>query len=177
MVPAASGAVLIALYTRHVRVGTALAAAVLAVLSVLGTVRVALELFYDYLAAAGRTRSILLIHLIWTFGLIPSLTIGARLAGIEGVGWGHVATVVILVIPAYVRALGLTGVRGRSLIRGLVRPCVGAAVMAVVALTVSRALDTDFLRLAVGGILSLAAYIAIVLPMRQDHAAAKERTT
>lgn len=153
------------------------AAAALAVLSVLGAVRVALELAYDYLAAAGRTRAILLIHLIWTIGLVPSLIIGADVGGIEGVGWGHVAIVIILVIPAYLRALGLAGVEARSLLGGLVRPLVGGAVMTLSALAISRVLETDFLRLAVGGTMSLAAYVAIVLPMRKNFATGPDGAT
>jgi PST family polysaccharide transporter len=152
------------------------AAATLAVLSVLGAIRVALELSYDYLAAAGRTRAILLIHVLWTTALIPALVIGANVAGIEGVGWGHVAVVVIVVIPAYLRALALTGIRPTSLVAGLVRPFVGATVMVLLSVFLSRTLQTDVLQLALGGTLSLAAYVAIVLPRRKDLVVVSDRT-
>jgi O-antigen/teichoic acid export membrane protein len=136
----------------------------LAVLSILGALRVALELAYDYLAAVGRTRAILVIHFVWLAALIPSLAVGAHLSGILGVAWGHVVTVGLIITPAYIWVLARNDVKPGVLSRGLVRPVVGGVVMAAVAVVVSRSLSVDFWRLAVGGTLSLGAYVAIVLP-------------
>ena len=73
------------------------AALPLTMLSIVGVLRIALELGYDYLAAIGRTVSILAIHALWLAGLVPALIVGARWDGIAGVGWGHLVTLVVLV--------------------------------------------------------------------------------
>ena len=140
------------------------AAAALAVLSVLGLLRVALELAYDYLAAAGRSRPIFVVHVIWLSGLIPSLVVGAKLGGIGGVGWGHVFTVVLLITPAYMFALWHTDLRPSAYIGTLTRPLGAGLVMFVVAYAAGELAIGDFWRLAIGGTIGLAVYVILMLP-------------
>lgn len=144
------------------------AAGPLAILSILGALRVALELAYDYLAASGKTRPILWIHLLWLAGLVPALIIGARVDGLRGVGWGHVVVVCLLVTPAYLVALKRIGVTMRGVFRPLLLPLIGGVAMFVVIQVVERFIHVDFWILAVGGVTSLATYTLIVLPMRKD---------
>ena len=141
------------------------AAAALAILSILGALRVALELSYDYLAAAGRSTSILAIHVLWLIGLVPALAVGAHLDGIRGVGWGHVVTVALLVTPAYGWALHRIGVDVWSVLGVLARPVFGGAVMFVVATYAQRLVDGDPAKLMVGGTLSTVAYALVMWPI------------
>lgn len=139
------------------------AAAALAVLSALGLLRVALELAYDYLAVAGRSRSIFAVHALWLVGLVPALAVGAKLGEIRGVSWGHVVVVLLLVTPAYIVALRRTGLMPSDYLPGLARPLAAGVVMAVVAYSVSTGPSGDFLKLAMGGVAGMAAYLALML--------------
>lgn len=144
------------------------AAAALSLLAALGSVRVALELAYDFLAAAGRPRSILVIHVVWLVTLVPVLVIGAHLDGIRGVSLGHVVVVLFVVTPIYLNALSHVGVKRRGIARALFRPALGGAAIVAVGLATQQVLGSDFWQLAVGGTLSLLAYVAIMWPMRHD---------
>jgi len=144
------------------------AIAPLAILMVLGAIRVASELAYDFLASDGRSRAVLMIHLGWLVALIPALAIGAHLDGIRGVAVGHIVVVVLLVVPAYLNVLRPYGLRARVLLAPLARPVLGAALMTVPALGVQWLLDGDIWQLMVGGVLGLAVYIAVVFPLRHD---------
>lgn len=152
------------------------AASVLALLAALAAARVALELAYDCLASAGRSRSILYIHALWLAALVPALTIGAHLDGIRGVGIGHVLVVFCLVVPAYLAALRPFGLRAGELGVSLVRPLLGGAAMTAVAWVVQRSVDGEFLQLAIGGTVACAAYGIAVLPLRQEALAVLRRT-
>lgn len=143
-------------------------AAPLAILSILGALRVGLELAYDYLAAAGRTRSILYVHMLWLAALVPALVIGARVGGLAGVGWGHVVVVCLVVTPAYLVALSRIGVTLRGSLRPMVRPLLGGAAMVAATVGIQRVVGSDFWVLAIGGTVSLALYGAIVYPMRRQ---------
>jgi O-antigen/teichoic acid export membrane protein len=140
------------------------AALPLTMLSVVGVLRIALELGYDYLAAIGRTVSILAIHALWLAGLIPALIVGARWDGIAGVGWGHLLTLGVLVAPAYVFVLGSVGLSFRSYASGVVRPILGGLAMVGVGILVTSSFTVDFWVLAVGGTASLGAYALVLLP-------------
>lgn len=144
------------------------AAAPLALLVVLGAVRVALELAYDFLASAGKARAILWIHLLWFGSLVPVLAIGAHLGGIRGVAAGHVIVALLLVSPAYLIALRPFGIRVRALGAALARPAAGGVLMALAGLGAQWLFDTDLWRLAVGGIVAVAVYAVVVLPMRHE---------
>ncbi|MFN0088929.1 MAG: oligosaccharide flippase family protein [Acidimicrobiales bacterium] len=143
------------------------ATSALAVLALLGAVRVALELAYDLLASAGRSRAILKIHLLWLAALGPALVVGARLDGIRGVAFGHVAVLAVAVVPAYFVALHPHGITARSTVAGLARPALGALAMAALALGAQRAVGNDPGRLLLGGAAALAAYTLAVLPLRR----------
>jgi PST family polysaccharide transporter len=150
-------------------------AGALAVLSVLGLLRVALELAYDYLAAAGRSRAIFAVHLVWLVGLVPCLAIGAQLDGIQGVAWGHVVCVVLLVTPCYLYALRRTGLRASTFAAGLARPLAAGAAMAIVAVAVSRTVSGDVQQLIVGSAAALAVYAALMLVGDSGLLAARSR--
>ncbi len=140
------------------------AAVALTMLSVVGVMRIALELAYDYLAAIGRTVAILAIHALWLVALIPALIVGANLDGIAGVGWGHFVTLFVVVAPAYVWALSATGLSFFSYVTGAVRPALGGAAMVGVGILATAVFSADFWVLSIGGVASLATYALVVLP-------------
>lgn len=144
------------------------AAAALAALVLLGAMRVALELGYDYLAGAGRSRAILVIHVIWLAALAPLLALGAHLDGIRGVALAQSFVVLVFIVPAYLVAFRPYGLRARALGAAVARPVAGGAAMVAVALAVQWFVTDPLWRLVIGGALSLAAYTAVVFPLRHE---------
>lgn len=142
------------------------AAAPLVVLSLVGILRIALELAYDCLAAIGRTVAIMAVHGLWLVALVPALVIGARRGGITGVAWAHLFTVTLVVVPAFAWALSAALLPVGSYVRGLVRPSLAGLAMVGVGVAVTSHVESDVVVLALGGTLSLATYVAIVLPGR-----------
>ena len=144
------------------------AAEALRFLAILGIVRVAVELGYDLLVAAGRSRAVFGLQLLWTCALIPVLALGAVLDGIRGAGLGHAAVALLLVAPAFVLALHRVGIGPVQLGRHLARPFLGGVLLVAVAALTGRILPGgDLERLAVGGAAALLAYALVVLPMRR----------
>ncbi|HEX6346013.1 lipopolysaccharide biosynthesis protein [Umezawaea sp.] len=144
------------------------AATALAMLVLLGAVRVALELGYDFLASAGRSRAILVIHVVWLGALVPLLLVGAHLDGIRGVAAAHVVVAVLVIVPAYLVAFRPYGVKARALGATLARPVLGGVLMIAVAQAVTFVVPGNVWQLLVGGVLSLAAYTAVVYPLRHE---------
>lgn len=154
------------------------AAAALALLVLLGAVRVALELGYDFLASAGRSRAILVIHLVWLGALVPLLALGAHLDGIRGVAAAHVVVGVLIITPAYLITFKPYGIRAGALGARLLRPVLGGVVMVAVVFAVRNMIDSQLLQILVGGALSCLAYTAVVFPMRHEILAVlKKRAT
>lgn len=144
------------------------AAQALALLVLLGALRVALELGYDYLASAGRSRTILVIHLVWLAALVPLLALGAHLDGIRGVALAQSVVVLLVVVPAYLIAFRPYGLRARVLGAAVARPLLGGLVMVVVAWGVQWSIDDTVWRLLVGGASATLAYAAVVFPLRHE---------
>lgn len=130
----------------------------------LGTLRVALELAYDFLAAVGRTHAILALHALWLAALIPVLALGAHWSGIAGIGVEHIVVVGAFVTPVYVLGLASAEVPLRSYAGGLARPALEAGAMVAVGVATGRMIDDDFQVLAVGSTVAVLAYGLVVLP-------------
>ncbi|MEU5696798.1 lipopolysaccharide biosynthesis protein [Actinosynnema sp. NPDC020468] len=144
------------------------AATALALLVLLGAFRVALELGYDLLASVGRSRAILVIHLLWMGALVPLLALGAHLDGIRGVAAAQSVVVLVFIVPAYLYAFRPYGLRARALGAAVARPALGGLVMIAVALGVQWLFADPVVRLLAGGALSVAAYGAVVFPLRHE---------
>jgi O-antigen/teichoic acid export membrane protein len=142
------------------------AAQALRFLIVLGLVRVAFHLAYDLLVAAGKGRAALGLHLLWLAALVPALILGTQVDGIRGAGLSHMAVSAAVVLPALLVLLSRLGIRVGDLGAGLARPLVGGAVAGAVALAMSQLVTNDFVQLAIAGTLGLAAYLAVVAPLR-----------
>lgn len=142
-------------------------AAALQYLAVLGLVRVVIELCYDFLVAAGRTRPTLLLQGLWTALLVPALAVGARLDGIRGVALAHALLGLVVMLPLYVGAVARVGVPIGLLLRPLGRPLVATALLACAVLSVRMVTGPGLLQLAAAGTAGLAAYIPAISPMRR----------
>lgn len=136
-------------------------------LVILGAVRVAGELGYDYLVALGYGRRTMWLQAGWFAALVVFLPIGARLDGIRGVGGAHAAVAVLLVLPAFAFAIRTTGVPIGVLARAIARPMIGCALLVVVLLEVRWHTSPSLDRLLIGGALGLAVYVPVVWPMRR----------
>jgi PST family polysaccharide transporter len=136
-------------------------------LVILGAVRVAGELGYDYLVALGYARRTMWLQAGWFAALAVCLPVGARLDGIRGVGEAHAAVAVLLVLPAFVLAVRATGVPAGVLARAIARPVLGCALLVAVVLEVRWHTAPSLDRLMIGGVLGLAVYVPVVWPMRR----------
>jgi hypothetical protein len=95
--------------------------------------------------------------------LIPVLLLGANLSGIRGVGIGHMVVVLGLVLPLFVRAVGVSGVRPGALWhhswRALAAATASGAVM-ILLLPVTQGL----VRVAIVGAAGMAVYCLVLVP-------------
>jgi O-antigen/teichoic acid export membrane protein len=146
------------------------AAAPLAFLACVGASRVALELAYDFLVSAGEGDAALGLNILWLVTLIPTLIVCAHVGGITGVAAGHVIALVLVVVPSHLRVLRRLGVTTASIVRPILRPLAGGAVMVAVVAWTAHVLSGDFVRLAGASLLGMVAYGAIVgLPLWRQH--------
>lgn len=136
-------------------------------LVVLGAVRVAAELGYDYLVALGRSQATMWLQAGWFVALAVFLPIGAGLDGIRGVAAAHAAVAVLLVLPAFVLTVRSAGVPVAVLGRAVARPVLGCALLVVAVLAVRWATPPSLVRLLLGGVVGLAVYVPVVWPMRR----------
>jgi O-antigen/teichoic acid export membrane protein len=142
------------------------AAPTLTLLAILGILRVAYTLVYDYLAADGKRHQLMWTQALWLGALIPALLIGARTHGIVGVGAGHLLVALAVVGPIFLWGLARTGVSPRSILAACSRPLVGGVLMAVASLLVIHMTGAGLAGLAAAIVAGFAAYLPVVLPMR-----------
>ncbi|NGN93034.1 oligosaccharide flippase family protein [Nocardioides sp. KC13] len=107
------------------------AAAALTGLAVFGGSRVLLDLVATFLVAAGETRAVLAVQVAWVLAMVPAMVLGVTRWGLAGAGWTHVAVVVAVVVPLYLRALGKVGIPPGELLRPVVVPLVAAVPAAI----------------------------------------------
>lgn len=136
-------------------------------LVILGAVRVAGELGYDYLVALGYGRRTMWLQAGWFAALVVFLPIGAKLDGIRGVAAAHAAVAMLLVLPAFALAVRATGVPLGLLGRAVWRPVLGCALLVLVLLEVRWHTTPSLDRLLIGGVLGLAVYVPVVWPMHR----------
>jgi lipopolysaccharide exporter len=92
---------------------------------------------------------------VWVLAMVPAMIVGVAGWGLAGAGWTHVAVVVVVVVPLYLRALAKVGVRSGDILRPAAVPLV-AAVPAAVACVWLGGLTTNRL-------LTLLAVAAVIL--------------
>ncbi|WP_045303753.1 oligosaccharide flippase family protein [Saccharothrix sp. ST-888] len=143
------------------------AAGALRFLALLGLLRIAYELAYDCLAAAGRRSSLIAVQGWWLAALVPALLVGADRWGITGVGAGHLVVAALLVAPAFGWAMRRAGVSGAVVLRACARPFGGGLLMAAVSLLVHHWSGGTRWGMFAAGAAALAVYVPVVLPMRR----------
>ena len=141
------------------------AAQALRYLAVLGLLRIVFELCYDFLVAAGKRRTLLVVQGWWLAALIPTLIIGAKVDDISGVGAGHCIVAGVLVSPAFLYALHSAGVPLGGVLRTMARPALGGVFVVVIAIAVHESLGDSFASLAVAGLAATVAYAATAVPL------------
>lgn len=140
----------------------ATSADVLSVLSLYGAISMICSLFANIVASLGRTRSILVIQLIWLAALFPAMVIGLRRDGIVGASVAHVIVIGPIVLPIYLFVLRrTTQVRIAALAKAML-PALLASSAAALAARATASQFTDPLAelitgLAAGGLIYIMA--------------------
>jgi O-antigen/teichoic acid export membrane protein len=142
------------------------AAHALSLLALLGLMRVAYGLIYDFMAAADRRNTLMGVQALWLAALIPVLLIGARVRGITGVSAGHVLVAAVVVGPIFLWALSRAGISVSSVVIACLLPFLGGAVMAAMSLFMIHLAGSGVLGLAAAITAGIAVYLPIVYPMR-----------
>jgi PST family polysaccharide transporter len=140
------------------------AAGPLRFLAALGLLRVAFELAYDCLSAAGRRRALLLVQGSWLVALIPVLWFLAGRLGINGVGLGHVLVAGLLAGPLFVLAVRRAGVPVRTILRSVGPAFLGGTVCGLLSWSLQRLLGDGAVSLVVAGAAGLVGYAVVLLP-------------
>ncbi|MEU4830702.1 lipopolysaccharide biosynthesis protein [Streptosporangium sp. NPDC023615] len=155
------------------------AAGVLALLAVLMVVRMLTSLAFDVLTSAGATRATVWMNLAWAAALVPALWAGTHWYGVRGAAIGHALAGLLVALPVAALALSRAGVRLAPVPATLVRPLLGAALAAVVTVTLAHAAEelaglagagggmgagAALLRLCLAGGGGLLAYVLVVVP-------------
>lgn len=138
------------------------AADALVFLAALGAARVLQELAYDFLTAMGAVRATLRLQVLWLVALVPALAVGAREAGIAGVGAAHVAVALLVVLPAHLLVLRRRGVNLGLVAARLRVPLLAGVAAAAVVVGVGAVVRSDLAHLLLGGLLGAGTYLAIL---------------
>jgi len=142
------------------------AANALSLLAVLGLMRVAYGLVYDFMAVSDKRNTLMAVQGLWLASLIPVLLIGARLRGITGVSAGHVLVAGVVVGPTFLWALSRSGISLRSIGLTCLLPFLGGVLMAAVSLLVVHVAGGGLFGLAAAIAAGTAIYLPVVFPMR-----------
>ncbi|MDN5796755.1 MAG: lipopolysaccharide biosynthesis protein [Intrasporangium sp.] len=135
---------------------------VLSVLAVYGAVYAFSLLFVNVLVATGQTMRLLLIQLGWVVVLVPTMVLGLRHWGLEGVAWAHVVTIGLVALPAYLLAVRRSTSSGvRALLPVVLRPLSAAVLAGATSWLASFLVGPEILRLLVGGLAGGAVYLAL----------------
>ena len=143
----------------------AAAAPVLSILSFYGLISIVGILFSNMLAALGRSKSVLVVQLIWLAGLVPAMAIGVREDGIVGAAIAHIVIIGPVVLPCYLIALRrATGIRMSLLAKAAFPPCAAAVVAASLAWLMASRFERPILELIVGMTVGGLCYLVMTAP-------------
>lgn len=136
-------------------------------LALLAAVQVFFLLAYDYLVVLVRSRFLLIIQLVWLLALIPALAAGAYTGGIYGAGLAEAAVAALAILPAYLGELNRVGIRLGALARHTWFPGVGAVLVGIVAIIVTKITPNDVAALASSGTAMIAVVGFLIYRMRR----------
>jgi lipopolysaccharide exporter len=140
------------------------AASALVGLSIFGATRVLLDLVATFLIAAGETRAVLAVQVVWLTLMVPAMVLGERFWGLSGAGWTHVVVAVTVVVPAYAIALRRVGVDVVAIARACVVPLVTAVPAVMACWVLGRTGGSPLGVLLAGGGAVVALYLGPMLP-------------
>jgi lipopolysaccharide exporter len=158
MLAIASGPIIEILYGRE----WLSAAAILSWLGIFGAVRTLFDLSASYLLAKGAAKATLLVQIAWIIALCPAVWIGMQLGGTTGVAVAHVATALVVVIPAYALALHHTGTDLLSIATRLWPPIAAAAPATAIALFAMSLTPSTIGSVLAGGATGTAVYVLLL---------------
>jgi lipopolysaccharide exporter len=134
----------------------------LAGLAIYGSLRVVAELVAAYLIAAGTTRSVLVVQLVWVAALVPSVIAGIAWGGLTGAGWASALVAVGVVLPAYLLMARRHHVRVGIVVRRLAAAGLCCLPAAMAGWYVAGLVDVTVLALLAGGLTTTAVYAALL---------------
>lgn len=135
---------------------------VLAVLAILGAIRVVIDTLNTFLYARGDSRSVLIVQATWFVALLLALPAGALWLGATGIAWAHVAVAAGVVVPLTLRACRSSGVRIHDAVVAMVPPLLAAVLVFAVVAALGAAVESLALALLVGGLAGTAVYAAVL---------------
>lgn len=138
------------------------AAAALAGLAFFGAQRIVFDLLATYLIAAGATRAVFVMQVVWLAALAPVLAVAVSRWGIAGAGWAQVGVGVVVLTPGYLVVLHRLGIPLRPLGRNLLVPLAGVAPAGLAGWYLGGVLATPILGLIVGGLGATIAYVLVL---------------
>jgi lipopolysaccharide exporter len=138
----------------------------LKVLALYGCLSIICLLFSNIIAGLGRSKGLLAIQLGWLAALVPAMTLGVRLDGIEGAAAAHVAVIVPVVVPSYLLVLHmLTGTRVRSLLVAVGPAALASTLAAIIAVRAGALFTVPALQLIAGLGCGGISYAAMTAPL------------
>lgn len=142
------------------------AAPVLRVLALYGGVFALSLLLSNLLVGQGRAGAVFGVQAVWLVLLIPAVGLSLGPFGLTGAAWVHVAVIVAVIMPLYLRAVrGSVPAPGRLLLRAAAAPAGAAAAAAALALAAVSFAGEDLGRLLLGGFAGCVGYLAFSAPM------------
>lgn len=140
----------------------AAAAPVLEVLVVYGVMYVFSLFAANVLIAGARTGMLLVVQLVWLAVLASTMVWSVRF-GLVGVAWAHVATMAVVVLPAYWASIRREDrPAARELVASVAPAAAAAGLAMLVAVGARAALPGDASALLVGGLLSVVVYVVLL---------------
>lgn len=133
---------------------------ILVPLAVVGATRVVADVLVGYLYALGRSRSVLVVQVVWLVALVPATVAGARIGGGAGVGVAQALVAVAVLLPAYLVLLHRSRDEVGALVRTLAVPGLAAVCAVGLGMLVADRADGPVLGGFLGGATTLAVYLA-----------------
>ena len=140
-------------------------ASILAALGAFRCLRILFDMFASFLYSRGKSRTVLMVQVLWLVALIPAMWIGIREWGLVGAGWAHVAVGVGVPLPAYLVALSSAHVAWRAVLVSPIWPVLGCIPAAGAALALTSRLDSALAVVVVGGLTFTVVYGIGVWPL------------
>ncbi|WP_295014265.1 oligosaccharide flippase family protein [uncultured Microbacterium sp.] len=140
-------------------------------LALQAAIRIVFELSYDFLAVLRKSKTLLIVQLVWLALLIPALLIGARLGGTGGVALAQFVVAGIVLVGCYGWALGRAGVHLVALARTTLVPLLFGLVALGGSLLISAFVPGAFVASLLAGLFCTAVIGGALLCSRRSVAA------